>query len=156
MKLFHPQSTSAISGIFTVSLGEVAIISSYNLHDNQRGVIQKVWFKDGKVPTGGSCNVVLETEEAHILAVEDVTQCGVWAVNPCQNIALLSIPGNYRMVLDDGYATKEVAPDTPVPVAESTAVGVAMIEVTKVPIAYAEAFPKDLFFGAVTGCHGCN
>ena len=156
MKLFHPKSTSPISPMFMVQPGEVAVISAFGFEALQRGVIQKVRLQDEAVPSGSSCGDVLTVPDAKVLAVEDVTQCGVWAVNACANTVVLAVPGLYRIVLDDGYAVGEAEEGVPVEVAESTAVGTVLIEVTKMTVAHAALLPKDLFFGHISQCSGCN
>lgn len=157
MKLFHPLSTSPISPMFVVPVGEVAVISAYGFDKYQRGVIQKVKLVDDAVPQGSAaCGGELKVPEAKILAVEDVTQCGVWVLNACQNLAVLSVSGVYRIVLDDGYATGVVAVGKPIPVAESTAVGDIYMDVEFVSSNHAQLIPKDLFFGHISNCAGCN
>lgn len=155
MKLFSHKSTSATSGVFVVSPGEVAVLSAFHLEGQQRAVVQKVRFVEGFVPTEISCRQVLHDVEINILATEDITQCGVWALTPCQNLVVLTMPGAYRLVLDDGVPKKVVAPGTPIPVAESTAVGTALIFVDKYPLSHAVHFPRDLILGNVSGCAGC-
>lgn len=156
MKLFHPKSTSPISPMFMVQPGEVAVISAFGFEALQRGVIQKVRLQDEAVPSGSSCGDVLTVPDAKVLAVEDVTQCGVWAVNACNNTAVLSVPGLYRVVLDDGYAVGEATAGMPIEVADSTAVGQIYIDVEKITVAQAQLLPKDLFFGHISQCSGCN
>ncbi|ETD67432.1 hypothetical protein V757_11445 [Pelistega indica] len=156
MDLFDTKSTSPVSDVFVLGEGEVALLQAFNLANSQRAVVQRVRFTDGYVPSGNACKETMCIPPSKIALVEDITQCGVWALNPCQNVALLAIPGVYRLALDDGEAEKEVAPGVPIPVAKSTAVGTAIIQMTRLSTTHAAIIPKDLFFGAVTGCHGCN
>lgn len=156
MELFNTRSSSPISGVLVVHPGEVVVLSAYNLSGLQRAVVQKVKFVDSYIPSGSACGDVLDVPTTKIAAVEDVTQCGVWALNPCQNVAVLSIPGAYRLVMDDGYAVGDAVEGAPIEVAESTAVGTALIEATKMTVAHAALLPKDLFFGHISQCSGCN
>lgn len=150
MELFNTKSTSPISGIIVVEAGEVAVLSAFNLTGSQRAVVQKVRFVPKHVPTGSACGDVLTVPAAHIAAVEDVTQCGVWALNPCQNLVVLAVPGSYRLVLDDGEAAAEVEPGVPIPIKESTAVGTAMIYADKHKLSTVGYLPKDLYLGEIS------
>lgn len=155
MELFGAKSTSDTSRAFSIGKGEAVLISAFGLIKQQRAVIQKVRFKDGIVPSGSACGGEFNIDDAKILAVEDVTQCGVWAINPCQNLAVLSVPGVYRLKLDDGVASGESAPGMPVPVAPSTAVGHVIIEAERMSANEAANIPQHLFFGFISPCTGC-
>lgn len=156
MELFNTKSASPISGVFVLHPGEVVVLSAFNLTGQQRAVIQKVRFVESFIPSGSACADVIDVPKAKISTVEDVTQCGVWALNPCQNLAVLSVPGAYRLVLDDGYAVGETQVGEPIKVAESTAVGTAMIEAYRMTVAQAALLPNDLFFGHISQCSGCQ
>lgn len=156
MELFNTKSSSPISGVFVVQPGEVVVLSAYNFTGSQRAVVQKVKFVDSFVASGAPCDAVINVPTSKIAAVEDVTQCGQWVLNACQNLVVLSVPGIYRLALDDGYVEGEPEVGTPLQGAESTAVGTVIIELERLSVAHAQLIPKDLFFGHISNCAGCN
>ncbi|HDW3986216.1 TPA: hypothetical protein RMT71_003212 [Escherichia coli] len=120
--LFDDSSTSAYSRAFTVSPGGIAVLSAWGFsayvtaisdampkNMPQLAVIQKMAFDKGIYPNGSACGnddgLISEPKYSY---VEDVTKCGLWALSACNNIAVLSLPGTYRLQLNDDAAVGTV------------------------------------------------
>ncbi|EFA1526606.1 hypothetical protein WG855_003738 [Escherichia coli] len=120
--LFDDASTSEYSRAFVVSPGCTAIISAWGFAQYikapeegkpknipQLAIVQKMAFDKGIFPNGSAC----AADEGLISVpkysyVEDVTQCGLWALSACNNTVALSVPGTYRLQLNDAAAVGTV------------------------------------------------
>ena len=120
--LFDDASTSEYSRAFIVSPGSVAVLSAWGFDQYiktpderqprnipQMAVVQKMAFDKGIFPDGLACSADsgLITTAAYSY-VEDVTQCGLWALSACNNTVVLSLPGTYRLQLNDAAAVGTV------------------------------------------------
>lgn len=145
--LFDDGSTDPFSRAFIVAPGSVAILSAWgfsqyktDLAPNeprtipQVGVVQKMAFPYGDFPDGNSC---VHSDSALLVDppytyVEDVTQCGLWVVSACNNIAAIAVPGTYRLQLND-----------------LAAVGTVFISLTRYQQKELGYMPRGIFLGEV-------
>ncbi|RQH06634.1 hypothetical protein [Paraburkholderia dinghuensis] len=134
MILFDARSVSLASPIFFVRPGTGVMLSAFGLMESQQAVIEKVRYEDSIMPQGGACED-LEPPMAVVMQAEDVTQGGVWQLNACQNLAVLTVPGSYRLNLND-----------------EAALGLVYIEAIGLDGQAAALIPPSLFFGACGGC----
>jgi hypothetical protein len=135
MILFDSRSASVTSPTFMVRPAKGVVLSAFGLVQMLDGtpqiaVVEKVRYEDGIMPQGGACED-LEPPPAMVLQAEDVTQCGVWGLTACQNLALLTVPGSYRLNLND-----------------VSAIGTVYIEAVEIDAQAAALVPNDLFLGA--------
>lgn len=121
--LFNKGVLGQYSKPFLIPQGFVGIISAWGFVKNklipevgeplnvaQMGIIQKMAFPEGIFPNGNTCDItktLLIVDPPYSYA-EDVTQCGVWNLSACQNLVGLSIPGTYRVFLNDEGAAGEI------------------------------------------------
>ncbi|MGF6599800.1 hypothetical protein P3T23_004534 [Paraburkholderia sp. GAS448] len=135
MILFDSRSASMTSPTFLVRPGKGVVLSAFGLAHSDAGtaqlaIIEKVRYEDGIMPHGDVCED-LEPPEATILQNEDVTQCGLWGLSPCQNLGVLTLPGSYRLTLND-----------------AAAIGSVYVEAIEIGADAAALVPQNLFFGA--------
>jgi len=72
---------------------------------NQRVTLQSVLGTDAEPPSGTMCEIEdIIVQKGEKIAEEDVTQCGVWFLDACQNTVILSLPGTYQFELNDQEA----------------------------------------------------
>jgi hypothetical protein len=118
LQLFDEFSESQYSKAFTIFPNSIGVLSAFNLgykvarEDNepkntpQMFIIQKLSFRGGGIFTKEMCgcegdeDVGLGFDPEYAYA-EDVTQCGVWNLNACQNLGAIMLPGTYRVRLND-------------------------------------------------------
>lgn len=119
LQLFDEFSESEYSVAFTIFPGSVGVLSAYNLGNKvlrepnepkntpQMFIVQKLAFRGGGIftkemcgcdPTDEDIGLGFEPEYAY---AEDVTQCGMWNLNACQNLGAIMLPGTYRVRLND-------------------------------------------------------
>lgn len=139
MVLFDAQSVSEYSPIFEVRPGEVMLISAFGLTAGQKVIVEKMRMAVSSMPSGSACGGGSFTEGGLIQA-EDVTQCGLWALSPCSNLAALGVPGTYRLRLN----TEAVA-----------GLGTLYVDGLRLQRADAHGIPEDLHFGKMSAC-GCE
>lgn len=119
LQLFDELSQSQFSKAFTIFPGSVGVLSAFNLgkkvileegearNSIQMFIIQKLSFRGGGIYTRGMCNCDEWNEDTGLgfdpeySYVEDVTQCGQWNLNSCQNVGAIMLPGTYRVRLND-------------------------------------------------------
>jgi hypothetical protein len=133
MILFDARSASLTSPTFFVRPGSGVVLSAFGLMETQQAVVEKVRYEDGIMPQGGACED-LEPPATAVMQAEDVTQCGVWSLTACQNLAVVTVPGAYRLNLND-----------------PAAMGIVYIEAIGIGADAAALVPHGLFFGS-TGC----
>lgn len=120
LQLFDEFSESEYSKAFTIFPNSVGVLSAFNLGNKilrepnepkntpQMFVVQKLAFRGGGIYTkdmackqfDGDEDLGLGFEPEYAYA-EDVTQCGVWNLNACQNTGAIILPGTYRIRLND-------------------------------------------------------
>lgn len=117
LTLFDEHSRSLVSTAFSIFPGSIAILSAYNLGRKinlepneaistwQMAIIQKIHFSGGGIYNIDDCSCCPDDAplgfEPDLVYVEDVTQCGVWNLNACQNTGAIILPGTYRLRLND-------------------------------------------------------
>lgn len=123
-RLFWEKSSSVYSPAFTVIPNSIMVISAYGFgnkitrEDNQpttnqtMAIVQKMSFEGGGI-FSEACNCdsldpALLGFEPEFSYVEDVTQCGLWNLNACQNTGIIILPGTYRLRLNDPGAPGHV------------------------------------------------
>lgn len=84
------------------------------------------------VDTDNSGSIIMPVNKVKILAEECIKQCGVWNLNPDQNVGIIVVPGYYRFTLND-----------------QAAVGKVFVSVTSVETGAIDYLPNDLIFGNV-------
>jgi hypothetical protein len=118
--LFDQNSTSRVSPVFSVWPGYVSLISLFgmkNAFTKQDGalyntaciVVQKVTVAGAALPQvqdscGKDLNAVIAGIPRGVVdRFEDVMQdCGnAWVINPCNNYAIITIPGFYQLKVAD-------------------------------------------------------
>jgi hypothetical protein len=145
--LFDNMSTDLTTRMFSVHPGQTVMLTAFGFASNQqaydkskprdaqRAIVEKVAFAGGIFPDGSACegDDGLLAEIPYTYA-EDVTQCGLWNLNACQNLVFLSVPGTYRLRLND-----------------EAALGTLYVEMVKYDrddgLAY---IPHDLYLGEVS------
>ncbi|QHJ77532.1 MAG: hypothetical protein [Caudoviricetes sp.] len=90
----------------------------------------KVSSKASGADNSGS--IVMPISKVKILAEECINQCGVWNLNPDQNVGIIAVPGYYRFTLND-----------------QAAVGKVFVSITIIDTGSIDYLPRDLFFGNV-------
>lgn len=120
--LFDDASTNVYSRAFIVSPGGIAVLSAWGFslyakaipgsvpkNTPQLAIVQKMAFDKGIYPNGNACGnddgLISEPKYSY---VEDVTKCGLWSLSACNNIVVLSLPGTYRLQLNDEAAIGNV------------------------------------------------
>lgn len=122
--IFDQDSSSLFSKVFTVFPGTYLLISGFGFDkyqgevpegkpkQTQKAIVQKLGFAGGIFPDGmcpcGDKIPDLSLVDVPYKYVEDVTQCGLWHISACQNLVLLSVPGSYRLRLNDSSALGNV------------------------------------------------
>ena len=118
IKLFDAFSKDVYSKAFTVFPNSIAVLTAFGLGNKihrepnepkntpQQLIIQKMTFDGGGIfSSGDQCCCDDEDLELgfdpNYTYVEDVTQCGVWNLNACQNLGAIMLPGTYRVRLND-------------------------------------------------------
>lgn len=141
--LFNDKSTDTISPAFTVGIGQVAILQAYGFLDTNQSLdpdeyipqkqvacVQKLFYENGPLPQGVACGGIIPTGVSASSGYDYVKSCKVgWEMSSCNNVAMINVPGTYRLELND-----------------QTALGTVSIYYT---IVTAGAFPwnSNLFFG---------
>jgi hypothetical protein len=136
--LFDPFSTEFISPDFIVRPGEVLVLSAFNMTKDTLAIVEKLRYGVSTMPQGVPCGGPADLNIGGQLQAEDVTQCGVWALGPCQNVGVLSLPGTYRLRLND---------------AAQAILGEVYIDAMRLLASEMSAVPKELYFGSVSGCN---
>lgn len=145
--LFNNMSTNMTSRMFPVHPGQTVMLTAFGFaahqqvydkskpRDAQRAIVEKVAFAGGIFPSCCVGDDGLLAEIPYTYA-EDVTQGGLWNLNACQNLVFLSVPGTYRLRLND-----------------EAALGMVYIELVKYDNEDGLPYiPRDLYLGDVT--HG--
>lgn len=127
--LFDESSINEWSGAFPVNDGSSVILSAWGLPkhiehspDERSGnkkpknspfmaIIQKMAFKCGPYPEARLCDAdgKFLLPEVEYSFVEDVTGCGgLWHLSACQNLVAITVPGTYRIRLNDVAAAGSI------------------------------------------------
>jgi hypothetical protein len=136
--LFDGKSTDVHSQNFAIAPGEALVLSAFGLHPPEQATVEKLRYAAAQMPQGTGCEGAI-CQPSTQTATEDVTHCGVWSLHACQNIAVLTVPGLYRLRLTE------------------SAVGTAYIDKTLLTTEQVKSIPTELFFGSKTGsCPPCE
>lgn len=122
MILFDHASTSQESRVFAVFPGRAVVLSGFGFSkkqnvvaegkpiQSQKAIIMKLSFDGSVFPEGCTCEGELPDLSGIVRYqyVEDVTSCGLWHLSACQNLRILSVPGTYRLRLNDPGAIGNV------------------------------------------------
>lgn len=146
LTLFNDKSTDIVSAPFAVLPGQIVMLSAFGFAgkqqvadgnkplDVQRAIVEKVVFAKGLFPDGVACSCGDLLIDVPYMYVEDVTQCGLWYLSACQNLVFLTVPGSYRLRLND-----------------ATALGTVHIELIKYDSMELTAYiPHDLYLGELS------
>lgn len=120
--IFDEKSVSLESAAFFVGMGEVVVLQAIGFAEwasrepgeilqNQVARIQRILYKDDpRIKEIRACGVYnLSNYRGLVLAFEDVTQNGcTWCMSSCNNLIMMTIPGDYRLVLNDTEALGQV------------------------------------------------
>ena len=146
--LYDASSTARESPVFFVWPGYVAVISLFGMKNafaNTGGelsntsciVVQKVTVKGAALPqVSDSCgadlnSVIAGIPRGEVDRFEDGMQgCMAWAINPCNNYAVITVPGFYQLK-----------------VADTAQLGEFYVEQVTIPVADAILFPAGLILG---------
>jgi len=146
--LFDKDSTELESPVFYVWPGFVSVISLFGMtnafvkdaggvYNTSCIVVQKVTVNGAALPqVKDTCGADLNTVLAGIPVnqvdrFEDVMQgCDAWAINPCNNYAVITVPGRYQLKL-----------------ASDVQLGEFYVEQITMPVADAILFPAGLILG---------
>lgn len=146
--LYDATSTSRVSPVFYVWPGYVALISLFgmknaftvadgDLYNTSCIVVQKVTVSGAALPQiNDSCGkdlneVIAGIPRGVVDRFEDVMQgCTAWGINPCNNYALITVPGFYQLK-----------------VADEAQLGEFYVEQITMPVADAMLYPSGLILG---------
>lgn len=117
LTLFDEMSNNVVSKAFSIFPGSVAVLSAYNLGKKvnlepneptntlQMVIVQKIHFSGGGIYSEKDMCCCADDAplgfDPDLMYVEDMTQCGVWNLNACQNTGAIMLPGTYRVRLND-------------------------------------------------------
>lgn len=154
--VFDDKSTSAISNnVFICGHSGALVCRAYGLSTKEPDIVlpgytserqpQRVQISQVLVdPNSGtklpskaagidsSGSVVMPISKVKILAEECINQCGVWNLNPDQNVGIIVVPGYYRFTLND-----------------QAAAGKVFVSITSIDTGSIDYLPNDLIFGNV-------
>lgn len=99
--LFHQRSTDVDSRTFPVAPGTVALITLFGLPEGHLVSISRVLTSVGLPMNGTACAGPDEPDLGSILAVEPVVTCCPWVMSSKTSLSYITVPGVYRITLDD-------------------------------------------------------
>ena len=101
VKLFDGTSVSKRSAMFTIKPGTVALLAGLGMPCEGEFLFERVILESGFIPDGDACNndgsefCGTAPEVGHSLM-----GCGAYRMTHCENVKYLTIPGNYRVVMN--------------------------------------------------------
>ena len=101
VKLFDGTSVSKRSAMFTIKPGTVALLAGLGMACGAEFLFERVILESGFMPDGDSCNhdgsefCGTAPEVGHVLM-----GCGAYRMTHCESVKYLTIPGNYRVVMN--------------------------------------------------------
>ena len=101
VKLFDGTSVSKRSAMFTIQPGTVALLAGLNMPCGAEFLFERVILEGGFTPDGDACNT--DGSEFCGTAPEvgsSLMGCGAYRMGHCDNVKYLTIPGNYRVVMN--------------------------------------------------------
>jgi hypothetical protein len=122
--LYDQGSTDAHSKAFIIAPGTFGVLSVWGMQKYvqvlsnaesqttiaQMAIVEKLAFAGGEFPNVTACQLggmpaLIDPKYSY---AEDVTQCGLWHLSACQNLVAMSVPGTYRIRLNDPGAVGQV------------------------------------------------
>lgn len=122
LTLFDEASESEYSKAFTIFPGSIGVLSAFGLANKidrlpnepkntpQMFIVQKLSFSEGGI-FSAHCTCDDDSPlgfDPDYEYAEDVTMCGQWNLNACQNMGAVMLPGTYRIRLNDRGALGSV------------------------------------------------
>ena len=100
-RLFDGTSVSKHSAMFTIEPGTVALLAGLNMPCGSEFLFERVILESGFMPDGDACNndgsefCGGAPEVGHVLM-----GCGAYRMTHCESVKYLTIPGNYRVIMN--------------------------------------------------------
>ena len=100
-KLFDGTSVSGRSATFTIRPGTVALFTALNMGCGDEFMFERVILEGGGTPDGILC----ETDGTEFCGKvteigSQLLGCGGYKIGACDNVKYLTVPGNYRVVMN--------------------------------------------------------